>query len=412
MNWNDRYAERVTRVTSSTISEMLRLTQQADVISFSGGLPAPELFPVERFRQAADLVLRVYGERALQYSPTEGYSPLRKWIASSVGRYGAPIDESNVLITTGSQQATELIGRLFLEKGDPVLVESPTYVGALQAFGIYRPSFVVVPHDADGLVVDRLGRYLEHNPKFLYLLPNFQNPSGTTLPLDRRQRLVALLRDRGVPVVEDDPYSQLRYDGEPIPPLLALDAQANGLERRYSGTVLYHGTLSKLLAPGLRIGWVVAAPEVIQQLASLKQGVDLHTGTLDQMIAYEVSKGGFLEGHIERLRQVYEQRRDVMLEAMDAHFPAQVTWTRPPGGLFILVTLPLGIDAREVLVESLKQMVAFVPGESFFPAGGGQNTLRLNFSNAKPDRIVEGIRRLGATLEIFCRDTLRSAEEE
>ncbi len=403
MKWKDRYAERVSWVTSSALSDMLRLTQQADVISFSGGLPAPELFPVERFRQAADLVLRVYGERALQYSPTEGYSPLRRWIAGSLRQYGATVDESNVLITTGSQQATELIGRLLIDEGDPVLVESPTYVGALQAFGVYGPRFVVVPNDADGLLVNELESFLELEPKFLYLLPNFQNPSGTTLPLVRRKELASLSRSWGVPVVEDDPYSQLRYEGEPIPPLLALDAQANGAERRYTGTILYHGTLSKLLAPGLRVGWVVATAEVIQQLAALKQGVDLHTGTLAQMIAYEVAKGGFLGQHIDRLRQIYQQRRDVMLQAMDTYFPAEVSWTRPKGGLFILVTLPAGIDARDVLAESLKQMVAFVPGESFFPAGGGENTFRLNFSNAKPDRIVEGIRRLGTALETFCR---------
>jgi 2-aminoadipate transaminase len=403
MNWKDRYAERVSWVTSSALSDMLRLTQQADVISFSGGLPAPELFPVERFRQAADLVLRVYGERALQYSPTEGYSPLRRWIASSLNQHGASVDESNVLITTGSQQATELIGRLLIDEGDPVLVESPTYVGALQAFGVYRPRFVVVPNDGDGLLVDELESFLELEPKFLYLLPNFQNPSGTTLPLARRTELVSLSRSWGVPVVEDDPYSQLRYEGEPIPPLLALDAQVNGAERRYVGTILYHGTLSKLLAPGLRVGWVVATAEVVQQLAALKQGVDLHTSTLAQMIAYEVAKGGFLGQHVERLRQIYQQRRDVMLEAMETYFPAEVSWTRPKGGLFILVTLPAGIDARDVLVESLKQMVAFVPGESFFPTGGGENTFRLNFSNAKPDRIVEGIRRLGTALEAFCR---------
>jgi 2-aminoadipate transaminase len=412
MNWKDLYAERVSWVTSSAISDMLRLTQQADVISFSGGLPAPELFPVERFRQAADLVLRVYGERALQYSPTEGYSPLRRWIASSLNRHGAGIDESNVLITTGSQQATELIGRLLIDEGDPVLVESPTYVGALQAFGVYRPRFVVVPNDADGLLVRELEPFLALEPKFLYVLPNFQNPSGTTLPLARRQDLVSLSHSWGVPVVEDDPYSQLRYEGEPIPPLLALDAQANGVERRYAGTVLYHGTLSKLLAPGLRVGWVVAASEVIQQLAALKQGVDLHTGTLAQMIAYEVAKGGFLEQHVDRLVQIYQGRRDVMLEAMEAYFPAEVRWTRPKGGLFILVTLPAGTDARDVLLESLKQMVAFVPGDSFFPTGGGENTFRLNFSNAKPDRIVEGIRRLGSALETFCRAAGRGSSRE
>lgn len=402
INWTDRYARRTARVTGSTLREILKLTLQADVISFSGGLPAPELFPVERFRQAADLVLSAQGAQALQYSPTEGYSPLRALVAGYLGR--PEIDEGNVLITTGSQQATELIGRLLLDPGDQVLVESPTYLGALQAFGVYRPRFVTVPDDENGLIVEGLEQALEAGPKFLYLLPNFQNPSGTTLPLERREKLVALSDERGLPIVEDDPYSQLRYEGDHIPPLIVLDAERNGaVGRSYAGGVLYHSTFSKLLAPGLRIGWVVAPAAVIQRLAALKQGVDLHTSTLAQMIAYEVARDGFLEEHAELLRTSYHRRRDVMLEAMEAHFPAEASWTRPAGGLFILVTLPAGVNAREVLVESLKQLVAFVPGEPFFPDGGGENTMRLNFSNAKPDRIEEGIKRLGAILKTFCR---------
>lgn len=402
INWTDRYAQRTARVTGSTLREILKLTLQADVISFSGGLPAPELFPVERFRQAADLVLSAQGAQALQYSPTEGYSPLRALVGGYLGR--PEIDEGNVLITTGSQQATELIGRLLLDPGDQVLVESPTYLGALQAFGVYRPRFVTVPDDENGLIVEGLEQALEAGPKFLYLLPNFQNPSGTTLPLERREKLVALSDERGLPIVEDDPYSQLRYEGDHIPPLIVLDAERNGaVGRSYAGGVLYHSTFSKLLAPGLRIGWVVAPAAVIQRLAALKQGVDLHTSTLAQMIAYEVARDGFLEEHAELLRTSYHRRRDVMLEAMEAHFPAEASWTRPAGGLFILVTLPAGVNAREVLVESLKQMVAFVPGEPFFPDGGGENTMRLNFSNAKPDRIEEGIKRLGAILKTFCR---------
>lgn len=403
INWMDYYAERVAWVTSSALRDMLKLTQQADIICFSGGLPAPELFPVERFREAADLVLRVYGQRALQYSPTEGYSPLRQLIASSLSQPGIRIRESNVLITTGSQQATELTGRLLLNQGDAVLVESPTYLGAIQAFGIYRPRFVVVPTDQDGLRVEELEPFFREHPKFIYILPNFQNPSGTTIPLDRREQLVGLSNTWGVPVVEDDPYSQLRYEGDKVPSCLILDAEGHcSRGQGYLGNVLYHSTLSKLLAPGLRIGWVVAPSEVIQQLAALKQGVDLHTSTLAQMIAYEVARDGYLQQHMERLRTIYRQRRDVMLQAMEAFFPDKVLWTKPCGGLFIFVTLPKEIDAKDVLAESLKQMVAFVPGESFFPCGGGENTLRLNFSNAKPDRIVEGIKRLGHVLESFC----------
>lgn len=410
INWTDLYARRVGWVTSSALHDILKLTQQADIISFSGGLPAPELFPIERFRHAADLVLSTCGQQALQYSPTEGFSPLRQLVAGNLGRNGIQLGEDNVLITAGSQQALELVGRLFLDQGDRVLVESPTYVGALQAFGIYRPQFTVVPNDDDGLIVDDLEPVLKTKPKFVYLLPNFQNPSGTTLPLDRRKQLVALATAWRVPIIEDDPYSQLRYEGEHVSPLIALDSQQNGAGRAtYDGSVLYHGTFSKLLAPGLRLGWVVAPAQVIRRLVALKQAVDLHTGTFVQMVAYEVARNGFLEQHVERLSETYRHRRDVMLAAMEDHFPAEVSWTRPQGGLFILATLPPGIDAREVLAESLKQMVAFVPGEPFFPAGGGENAMRLNFSCAKPDRIQEGIRRLGAIIKTFCSSASRCA---
>jgi 2-aminoadipate transaminase len=406
ITWKNRYAQRTAWVTSTVLRDMLKLTQQTDVICFSGGLPAPELFPVERFQLAADIVLGGHAQQALQYSPTEGYSPLRRLVAGFVSRYGVPVDESNVIITAGSQQAMELVGRLLIDPGDRILVESPTYLGALQAFGFYHPEYVVVPTDTDGLLVDQLDPLLQAGPKFVYVLPNFQNPSGTTLPLERRVELVKLAAAWGVPIVEDDPYRLLRYEGDDIPSLIELDSQLNCADRNsacYTGGVLYHSTFSKLLAPGLRIGWVVAPAEVIQQLAVLKQGVDLHTSTLAQMIAYEVARDGFLEQHIERLRKIYHHRRDVMLAAMSRYMPQEATWTRPQGGLFILVTLPPGVDTNEVLADSLKQHVAFVPGSAFFPAGGGENTLRLNYSSAKPDRIEEGIKRLGSILKDYCQ---------
>ena len=404
--WKSRYAERTAWVTSTVLRDMLKLTQQTDIICFSGGLPAPELFPVERFQLAADVVLGGHAQQALQYSPTEGYQPLRQLVAGFVSRYGVPVDESNVIITAGSQQALELLGRLLIDPGDRILVESPTYLGALQAFGIYHPDYVVVPTDDDGLLVDHLEPHLAAGPKFLYVLPNFQNPTGTTLPHPRRTALVQLAARWGVPIVEDDPYRDLRYEGDDIPSLIELDSQLDADERSsagYTGGVLYHSTFSKLLAPGLRIGWVVAPSEVIQQLAVLKQGVDLHTSTLAQMIAYEVARDGFLEQHIGRLRQIYHHRRDVMLDAMSHYMPAEAAWTRPQGGLFILVTLPVGVDTSEVLADALKQHVAFVPGSAFYPAGGGENTLRLNYSSAKPDRIEEGIRRLGSILKDYCQ---------
>lgn len=379
---------------------MLRLTQEADVICFSGGLPAPELFPIDRFREACDLVLTVNGRQALQYSPTEGYAPLRRLVAQMLQPYGLRAQESNVLITTGSQQATDLIGRLLLDSGDRIVVESPTYLGALQSFDIRQPRYTVVASDEDGMLVDELAPLFRMRPKFVYVLPNYQNPTGFTLSMERRRTLVALAQEWGVPVLEDDPYSQLRYEGELIPPVIALDAA--GGNGGYCGSVVYHSTFSKVLAPGLRVGWVVAPAEVIQQLVDLKQGADLHTSTLSQMVAFEVARDGFLDEHVGRLREIYGHRRDVMLQTMEAHFPEEVTWTRPKGGLFLFVTLPDHVRAKEVLVESLRRMVAFVPGEAFFPAGGGENTFRLNFSNAKPDRIEEGIRRLGAILKAFC----------
>jgi 2-aminoadipate transaminase len=255
------------------------------------------------------------------------------------------------------------------------------------------------------MVVGELEPLLAAGAKFVYVLPNFQNPTGTTLTRERRVELVKLADTYGVPVVEDDPYRQLRYEGADIPSLIELDWQLNCANRPngYAGGVLYHGTFSKLLAPGLRIGWVVAPVEVIQQLSVLKQGVDLHTGTLAQMIAYEVARDHFFERHVDRLRQIYHHRRDVMLDALERHMPAEASWTRPHGGLFILVTLPVGVDTSEVLAAALKQHVAFVPGSAFFPAGGGENTLRLNYSSAKPDRIEEGIKRLGSILKDYCQ---------
>lgn len=402
-DWTDLYSRRIESVRSMALRDMLSLTQEADIICMAGGLSAPEMFPLERFQRAADLVLSAHGQQALQYSPTEGYLPLRQLVSSFLGRYGIQVYECNVLITTGSQQATELIGRLFLDPKDGVVVESPTYFGALQSFDVYRPNYLLARNDDDGLVVDELEPLLETGPKFLYLLPNFQNPGGASLSLERRKKLVAMAAEWGVAIVEDDPYSQLRYEGEEAPPLIALDHQlvsTNGAG--YTGSVLYHSTFSKLLAPGLRIGWVIAPVQIIQKLTALKQGIDLHTSTLTQMVAYEVARDGFLEEHVQHLRKVYHHRRDVMLQAMESHFPAEVTWTHPRGGLFLFVTLPKGIDARAVLGEALKKNVAFVPGKSFFPHGGGENTFRLNFSYPKPDRIVEGIKRLGSILKGFC----------
>ncbi len=401
--WKDRFAQRTQRMTSSAIRELLKYTEKPDVISFAGGLPAPEVFPFAEIELAAATVLREHGKTALQYSPTEGFLPLRELLVRHMARYGIKVKPANVLVTSGSQQGLDLIGKLFVNPGDRILTESPTYLGALQAWAAYQAEYLTVPVDDDGLDVGKLEGQLRGGPKFLYILPNFQNPAGVTLSLERRRRLVELANHYGAPIVEDDPYGQLRYEGEHLPPLVQLDAEMHDCAKGdcdFTGDVLYLSTLSKTLAPGLRIAWVVAPESVIARLVQMKQGADLHTSTFGQMVAYEVAKDGFLDRHVRKIREVYGERRNAMLAALERHFPEEVRWTKPQGGLFLWATLPEGFDSTDVLKEALGQeRVAFVPGTSFFPRGGGERTCRLNFSYAGPDVIDEGIRRLGNVIK-------------
>ncbi|HRQ23429.1 MAG TPA: PLP-dependent aminotransferase family protein [Anaerolineales bacterium] len=398
--WEYRYAHRMQRMGSSVIRELLKLTEQPDIISFAGGLPAPEVFPVKEFQEACNRVLTEQGAQALQYSTTEGYKPLREMITRHTARYSVPITADNILITSGSQQALDFIGRLFINRGDYIVVESPTYLGALQAWNAYGAQYISVPSDEHGMIVDELEAALRVGPKFIYVLPNFQNPSGSTLALERREKLVQLADKYGVPIIEDDPYGQLRYDGEHLPSVVYLDDhfRKNG-EGEYRGNVIYLSTFSKLLAPGLRLAWVVAPPNVIQRLVMTKQAADLHTSTFNQQVAYEVGKGGFLDEHVKVIRATYKERRDVMLEMMDEMFPPEMRWTRPQGGMFLWGIMPEGVNAADVLKIAVERKVAFVPGAAFHPNGGGENTMRINFSFSSPDNIREGITRLGATLK-------------
>src|ERR1035437_34529 len=386
--WTSRYALRTKGVTSSQIRELLKLTQSPGVISFAGGLPAPDVFPVERFKQACHKVLTEHAASALQYGATEGYEPL-----------------------------LDLIGKLFINAGDQVLVEAPTYLGALQAFNIYGAEYESVPIDENGLRTDLMEEPLRSGPKFMYVLPNFQNPAGTTLSEVRRHELVLLADRFGIPIVEDDPYGQLRYEGEHLPPLVVLDRENLRRDYGYSiGNVIYLSTFSKTLAPGLRLGWIVAPPEVISKLVQLKQGTDLHTSTFTQFVAYEVARDGFLDQHVKLIRKIYRERRDMMLQALQEFFPPAVTWTHPHGGLFLWVTLPAGLDIKAILKSALEQNVAFVPGDSFYAndgpnhdGGEGSRHMRLNFSNAAPEQIREGIRRLAAAVKShLTTTTLRS----
>lgn len=398
--WDHRYAQRTQRMKGSAIRELLKLLDQPDIISFAGGLPAPDVFPVEEVKRACDTVLDTLGAQALQYGTTEGYLPLREMIARHSSRIGIEITADNILITSGSQQALDLIGKIFINHGDRILVESPTYLGALQAWNAYGAEYVAVKSDQDGMRTDALEEALRTGPKFIYVLPNFQNPTGITMSLERRKKLVELADRYGVPIIEDDPYGQLRFEGEHLPAVCVLDNNMRAQNGTYTGNVIYFSTFSKILSPGIRLAWIIAPREVISKLVTAKQGADLHTATFNQYIAYEVSRGGFIDKHVEHICEVYRERRDCMLDALDEHMPKGVTWTHPHGGLFLWLSLPEGmstVDLFKVAVE--KERVAFVPGFSFFPNGGGENTMRLNFSYCKPEIINEGIARLGRVIK-------------
>lgn len=399
MNWDALFAARTKEMKRSTVREILKLTAKPDVISFAGGLPAPELFPVERIRQATDTVLAERGREALQYSTSEGMPELRDLIAKRLSVGNFQIHRDNILITSGSQQGVDMLARIFLDEGDTVLVENPTYVGMMTSWKPFHLNFSAVPTDGDGMIVEALEPLLAQNPKLMYAIPTFQNPQGTTLSRERREKLADLIIKHNLPFIEDDPYGELRYSGEKLPTVFQVEAMRRG-STTVDGNVIYCGTFSKVLTPGLRIGWVVAAFPVIDKLVQVKQATDLHTSTLNQFISYEVARDeAFLEEHIANLRDVYRRRRDLMLKTMDEHFPQEVTWTQPEGGLFLMVTMPSHLNAADILKEALTHNVAFVPCDGFFIGNTGHNTFRLNFSNAREEMIAEGIKRLGVVLK-------------
>ena len=382
----------------SAVRELLKVTAQPEILSFAGGLPAPELFPVAETAAAAQVVLAREGARALQYAQTEGVAELRDWIAARFSTPARKLSRENVAITSGAQQALDLAGRVLLDPGDTVLVENPTYLSLLSAWRPLGAKFAAAPCDAGGLRPDALAPLLQRGPKLLYTMPNFQNPQGATLAAERRLPLVNLLREHGVALLEDDPYGELRFEGQTPPRLVDLDARS-GPDGALDFNVIHAGTFSKILAPGLRLGWITASEEVVDQIVLAKQTADLHTSPFTQLIALELLASGFLDRQIPRLRRAYKERRDVMLQALAAHFPEGVTWTRPEGGMFLLATLPPGCDAGALLPLALERKVAFVPGVEFHLNGEGRNTMRLNFSHTPPERIEEGIRRLGALLK-------------
>jgi len=389
-DWESKFCARCTLMTSSAIREILKVTQRPEIISFAGGLPAPEIFPIKEIEEACVQVLRTAGQQALQYTITEGFLPLRQELAVKMHKYGVEAEPENIFPTNGSQQALDLIGRIFIDAGDVIVTDSPTYLGALQAFAAYEPRIECLPLDDDGMQIDHLEDVLKRQKvRFIYVLPNFHNPAGVTLALERRIELVKIAAKYGVPLIEDDPYGELRFEGEDLPAIMTLHKE----------NTIYMSTFSKILAPGLRLGWVVGPQALISKLVQAKQATDLHTSTFIQMIVHDVMRRGILTDHSKLIRKVYGERRHVMTDAMEEHFPEGVKWTKPQGGLFLWVTAPEQVDTRDLLKKAIDHKVAFVPGTYFFPHGGGLNTMRLNFSNAQPDQIREGIKRLGATLK-------------
>jgi 2-aminoadipate transaminase len=375
----------------SDIREILKVTAMPDVISLAGGLPAPEVFPIDEFRRAFDRVLAEQGRIALQYSASEGYRPLRAFLAERLSRFGMRCTADNILITNGSQQALDLIGRIFLNPGDKVLLEKPSYLGAIQAFDSYQAEYALVPMDEEGMITDDLDEILSREQiKLIYALPTFQNPSGRTMSLRRRQRLLEAANRHQVPIVEDDPYGELRYEGLELPSLKAMDTE---------NLVVGLGTFSKILAPGLRLAWMVIPEEAFEMFVLAKQPADLHTSTIAQMATWEVARDGLIDRHITKIRSLYHERRDAMLDALETFFPTQARWTRPEGGMFVWAELPTGLDTRDLLVEAVANKVAFVPGQSFHADKSGRNTMRLNFSNVPTERLKEGIERLGRSIE-------------
>lgn len=399
MNWRDIFATRMDRMKASEIRELLKLLDQPDIISFAGGIPDPALFPADAFKAAiSDALSPGKSDSALQYSVSEGYAPLRDWIVEQMAQLGVPCTRDNVLITSGSQQALDYLGKLMLSPGDRALVTWPTYLGALGAFNAYEPVYDRLMPGGNRSAGDYAAQAAAAGGrvKFAYASVDFANPTGKTLSQRQREDILDLAEALDIAVIEDAAYQALRYDGEAIPPMLALEIARKG--HIDDCRTLYCGSFSKTLAPGLRVGWVCGAAPVISRLVLMKQAADLHSATLNQMAIATVARDVF-DAHTTMLRQTYAARRDAMLESLTRHMPEGVSWTKPEGGMFIWLTLPKDVDGGDLLRHALEtQKVAFVPGQAFFADRSGANTLRLSFSLAREKQIEEGMKRLGAAI--------------
>lgn len=389
------YSKNALNMKRSEIRELLKFTRQPDIISFGGGLPGPETFPVKDLEDISCQVLRERGALALQYGPTEGETSFRAEIAKWLNREKGTIKPENILVTAGSQQGLDIIAKIFLDPKDIVILELPSYIGGLQAFTAYRAKMIGVPQDDEGMKMDLLDKTLGRlakrgkKPKFIYVVPDFQNPSGVTMSLERRKRLLQLAYQYEVPVVEDSPYRDLRYKGEAVPHIYSLDKE---------NQVMMLGTFSKLLAPGLRLAWIMAPVEWMDRMVVAKQSMDLCSPTYTQLMAAEYMKRGLLPKQIENIRKVYGRKLEVMLGALKRHMPKGVGWSRPEGGLFLWVKLPRKMSANALFPKAIENKVAYVVGSAFHCNGKGQNTMRLNFSYSSEDQIDVGIQRLAKVI--------------
>ena len=379
---------------ASEIRELLKLTAQPDIISFAGGLPAPELFPLEELKKVDAAVIDKEGQAAVQYGTTDGYVPLRQHICERMKKsFGVDCKVDEVFITSGSQQGLSFIPQIFINPGDVMLVESPTYLGALNAFKLCGPEFVELPTDDKGVIPEELEKILKKygdRIRLAYVIPEFQNPTGVTWPIERRKAFMELINQYDFPVIEDDPYGELRYDGDKVPSLKSMDTKGN---------IIFLGSFSKIMMPGLRVAWIVADPAIIDKCVKYKQAADLQTSSFAQRQVSFFLDMYDIDAHIKEICDLYGKRRTLMLDKMKEYFPAECTFTYPEGGLFTWVTLPEGIDAKELMPKVLEKKVAYVPGGAFYPNGGGENHFRMNYSCMPEDKIIEGVKRLGDVLK-------------